>query len=217
MNSREAAPQARITQTNGNDPGFIRPPPGHSIQFASRSHPISTFSARQVWILLVRRRSIMERRKFISLAVNGTGVLAAGAVGVPSVLSSLSPVIHSEKGPEEWRQVGPADQFRPGEVKAAVVRFSEDPALETLASRSVYVWKQGESEFVVYSRACTDLGCPINWDPGSEWFFCPCHGGIFDKEGERKAGPPKKPLWRYATRVRDGILEIDLRSVPPMA
>ena len=31
------------------------------------------------------------------------------------------------------------------------------------------------------------------------------------------AGPPKEPLYRYATRIRDNILEIDLNSIPPMA
>ena len=30
------------------------------------------------------------------------------------------------------------------------------------------------------------------------------------------AGPPNKPLYRYANRVRDGVLEIDLFSLPPM-
>jgi Rieske Fe-S protein len=57
----------------------------------------------------------------------------------------------------------------------------------------------------------------VNWDAGSQCFYCPCHGGIFDREGVPMAGPPPEPLYRYTTRVRDGVLEIDARSVPPMA
>ena len=160
----------------------------------------------------------MNRRKFISLAVNTSSAIAMGAVAVPVVVNALNPILVSDAEGQDWRLVGRADQFSSGKIEAAVVHFSNNPELEAIASRSVYVWRQDkpESPFIVYSRSCTDLGCPITWDPGSEWFYCPCHGGIFSKEGERKAGPPKKPLWKYATRVREGLLEIDVRSVPPM-
>jgi Rieske Fe-S protein len=78
------------------------------------------------------------------------------------------------------------------------------------------VWAESPDQFVVFSRACTDLSCPVRWDPGSQWFFCPCHGGIFDRRGEPRAGPPAVPLHRYQTRIRDGILEVDVFSVPPL-
>jgi menaquinol-cytochrome c reductase iron-sulfur subunit len=86
----------------------------------------------------------------------------------------------------------------------------------TLRERGVYVWRRSEQEVVVFARNCTDLSCPVTWDPGSQWFFCPCHGGIFSKDGERMAGPPKRPLYRYTNRIRDGVVEIDLRSLPPI-
>jgi menaquinol-cytochrome c reductase iron-sulfur subunit len=54
----------------------------------------------------------------------------------------------------------------------------------------------------------------LDYDRGSACFFCPCHGGIFRQNGERLAGPPKRPMYRYAHRLRDGIVEIDLQSVP---
>lgn len=161
---------------------------------------------------------IMDRRKALKLSLKGMGVFVAGAIGVPAMIDALSPVLNkrSEKA-RQWQPVGEAEAFALGAMKKAVVKFPSDGAKGGLEEFAVYVWRQEADEFVVFSRSCTDLGCPINWDPGSEWFYCPCHGGIFDKTGERKAGPPKRPLWRYTTRIREGILEIDLRSVPPMA
>ena len=35
-------------------------------------------------------------------------------------------------------------------------------------------------------------------------FGCPCHGGQYDTEGNRTAGPPVRALDRYDYLVRDG-------------
>jgi Rieske Fe-S protein len=128
----------------------------------------------------------------------------------------LAPVWRG-RGDPLWVAVGPMTQFAPGEVTKAVVQVPRDDWAEALRARGVFVWRAAEQEVVVYSRACTDLGCPVTWDAGSGWYFCPCHGAIFDREGVPQKGPPKKPLHRYATRVQAGVLEIDLNSVPPLA
>lgn len=156
----------------------------------------------------------MDRRKFLSVVVSGTGIAAAGAVVVPAFISSLSPLLVAT-APEDWRALGPLGQFAVDQVAKTEVPHKGGGGGDDLRL-TVYVWRRTAEEIIVYSRSCTDLGCPIKWDSGSQWFFCPCHGGIFDKEGQRRAGPPKRPLWRYATRIRDGMLEIDMRSVPPM-
>jgi menaquinol-cytochrome c reductase iron-sulfur subunit len=49
------------------------------------------------------------------------------------------------------------------------------------------------------------LGCPVRAF-GSSGFGCPCHGGQYDSEGRRIAGPPVRPLNRYATTVEKGHL-----------
>jgi menaquinol-cytochrome c reductase iron-sulfur subunit len=104
-----------------------------------------------------------------------------------------------------------------GTVSAAEVEVTDAAWGDRLRRKGVYVWREDATAVVVFSRHCTDMGCPVQWDPGSEWFYCPCHGGVFSQEGEPKAGPPKFPLYRYRFRVRDGELEIDLRSIPPAA
>ena len=37
-------------------------------------------------------------------------------------------------------------------------------------------------------------------------FGCPCHGGQYDNEGNRTAGPPVRALDRFAFSIRDGNL-----------
>jgi menaquinol-cytochrome c reductase iron-sulfur subunit len=157
----------------------------------------------------------MERRRLLKVLLTSGGALAAAIVGVPALVLALSPVLRRPPG-EVWRPVGSLDQFPLDEVRAAVVEIPRADWARTPDVKAVYVWRTGPGEAVVFSRNCTDLSCPVNWDPGSQCFYCPCHGGIFLKNGDRIAGPPPRPLYRYATRVRAGSLEIDLHSLPPM-
>jgi menaquinol-cytochrome c reductase iron-sulfur subunit len=157
----------------------------------------------------------MNRRTFLSVATVTGGAVIAGIVAIPAALTSLSPVF--KRGTEPlWVPVGALDSFPVEGVEKVNVRLPRDDWARSPEERGVFVWRSSAEEVVVFSRRCTDLGCPVTWDPGSNWFYCPCHGGIFSQDGTNVAGPPPRPLDRYANRVRDGVLEIDLRSVPPM-
>lgn len=158
----------------------------------------------------------MERRRFLKALVAAGSTLAAGLVGLPALLTGLSPAVRRRRE-RAWSPVGRLDAFSPGSVTRAATPLPSDDFRTGLSARGVYVWRPSAEEVVVFSRTCTDLGCPVVWDAGSEWFFCPCHGGIFSKDGERQAGPPKRGLHRFDTRVRAGVVEIDLASVPPMS
>jgi Rieske Fe-S protein len=70
----------------------------------------------------------------------------------------------------------------------------------------VYVINHGGERFTVFDIRCTHLGCPVSWDDKTEKFYSPCHGGMFDIEGNVLAGPPPRPLDRYTSRVQDGVL-----------
>jgi menaquinol-cytochrome c reductase iron-sulfur subunit len=154
--------------------------------------------------------SLIPRRKIMKGIIVLIGALTGLLLGLPVIGNILSPILKRDrKRSEVWRKIGPISQFPQGEMKSVVVSGVLDKGL--------YVWHKLPGEFVVFSRSCTDLGCPVKWDTGSECFFCPCHGGIFSKEGERMAGPPKLPLYRYQFRLNGSQLEINLSSVPIMA
>jgi menaquinol-cytochrome c reductase iron-sulfur subunit len=158
----------------------------------------------------------MTRRIFFGLLVTGGAVLVAGVVGIPAFLSGLSPALQSRRR-EAWRSVGRLSDFPSGAVSVGVIPADRDVWPRSLPRQAIFVWRRSEADLVVFARSCTDLGCPLDYDPGSTCFFCPCHGGIFAQDGERLAGPPNGPMIRYAHRVHDGNLEIDVSSIPPGA
>jgi menaquinol-cytochrome c reductase iron-sulfur subunit len=159
----------------------------------------------------------MERRTLLTMLVHGGSVLVGLVIGIPALVAGLSQALKGRRG-ELWRPLGSLDQFEVGRTQPAVIEHASQGEPRPVSRQGVYVWRTGiaEDEVVVFSRSCTDLGCPVTFDAGSHCFYCPCHGGIFARDGARMAGPPDRPLDRYASRVREGVLEVDVYSVPPM-
>ena len=158
---------------------------------------------------------MIDRRGWLAALFAGGGAALGAIVAAPALVTAFSPALKRRQG-ERWISVGRLDTFALGEVQPAVIQVRRGDWAKSLDEKSVYVYRRSEGEVVVYSRNCTDLSCPLVFDTGSECFFCPCHGGIFGKEGNPMAGPPKLPMYRYSNRVREGELEIDLHSLPPM-
>ena len=52
------------------------------------------------------------------------------------------------------------------------------------------------------SNICTHLGCRVRWVSGQEEFFCPCHDGVFDIDGNVVSGPPPRPLEAFTVNLR---------------
>lgn len=69
-----------------------------------------------------------------------------------------------------------------------------------------------DTGLVAFSRRCTDLGCLVTWDKEREQFLCPCHQGVFDKDGRNIAGPPPRPLDRYDIVKRGAQLYVNIQS-----
>jgi len=68
-------------------------------------------------------------------------------------------------------------------------------------------------DFVALSSTCPHLGCQVHWEANKERFFCPCHNGSFDPEGNPTGGPPKSagtPLVRYPLVVEAGALFVEI-------
>jgi len=157
---------------------------------------------------------MIERRIWMASLLGIGGAMGSAALGIPAIIAALTPSLKGRAAPA-WRTAGKIDDFPLGKITPVEIEVRRDDWSRSLQQKTVYVWRKDESQWVVYSRSCTDLSCPLTFDPGSECFFCPCHGGIFAKNGDPMAGPPKKPLYRYANRSRAGVLEIDLHSLPP--
>ena len=66
------------------------------------------------------------------------------------------------------------------------------------------------STVLALSSVCTHKGCPVLWEPAVKQFKCPCHGGVYDKDGGNVSGPPKKPLQKIASKVVNGDVQVSV-------
>jgi menaquinol-cytochrome c reductase iron-sulfur subunit len=150
------------------------------------------------------RRSFLGR---VSLVLAGLAGLGAA---IPFVAFFVRPARPTDP---VWRDVGALEEF-PAGITVKVVYPDPDPdPWEGLAVRNAaWVRREPDGTFVGFSIYCTHTGCPVNWVEDAELFLCPCHGGIFDRQGRVTAGPPPRPLDRAQVRVRDGRVQV--RTVP---
>jgi menaquinol-cytochrome c reductase iron-sulfur subunit len=155
----------------------------------------------------------ISRRKLLSRIGIFAGVVGAVMVGAPVVGFLFSPLIR--KPALVWRDVGKADGFKVGETVA--VNY-QNPSPESwagiTANSAAYLRRLSQTEFVAFSVNCTHLGCPVRWLPESGLFMCPCHGGVYDSQGNVVAGPPPKPLFHYPVRVENGQVQILTSPIP---
>jgi cytochrome b6-f complex iron-sulfur subunit len=46
------------------------------------------------------------------------------------------------------------------------------------------------------------MGCVVRWVAEAEEYFCPCHQGRYDADGNPVAGPPPRPLSSVPVSIR---------------
>ncbi len=151
------------------------------------------------------------RRRFLSRVSIAAGAIAAALVAVPGGLFLLG----LRRTPRAWREVGRLDRFAVGStVEVAFDDPSPLPWAGVTARTAAWLRRVSEDEVVAFSIHCTHLGCPVRWLPDAELFMCPCHGGVFYRDGRVASGPPPRPLVRYPARIRGGVVEILTSPVP---
>ncbi len=152
-----------------------------------------------------------SRRRFLSRLGIVLGSLGAAIVTVPSIGFLLG----LRKTPREWRVVGKMEDFQVGSTtEVSFVDPSPLPWSGVTAKTAAWLRRDGGMQFTAYAINCTHLGCPVRWLPDADLFMCPCHGGVFYKDGQVASGPPPRPLNRYPVRVRDGMVEILASPLP---
>jgi len=77
-----------------------------------------------------------------------------------------------------------------------------------LRGKDLVLVRTGENEVKAMSTVCTHLGCTVYWEKERKEFYCPCHAGRFDKDGNVISGPPPTPLETYHTEIQDNNIFI---------
>jgi Rieske Fe-S protein len=177
------------------------------------------------------------RSRFLEGATLGLGAVIGAIVTLPAAGFALLPGFLKQKAHKV--DLGPISDFE--ENKWKVVTFARDPTQAEISRRTAFVRNNGLLDgvpsFTIISNRCAHVGCPVQ--PGgpvfekdektiktangdvlvtpvlpAAGFICPCHGGSYDQEGNRIAGPPVRGLDRYQFDIVDGRLILgDLYSV----
>jgi Rieske Fe-S protein len=165
------------------------------------------------------------RSKFLEFSTLGLGGVLGGLITAPALgFMVLPPFL--KQGVKD-HDIGPISDYPEG--KYVVATFMLDAEEGVVSRRSAYVryngQLNGQPSFTVISNHCAHLGCPVQPNgpldaSGTKKFAdvtliptisiagfgCPCHGGQYDTEGNRIAGPPVRALDRYSFSIRNGRL-----------
>jgi menaquinol-cytochrome c reductase iron-sulfur subunit len=159
------------------------------------------------------------RSVFLERSTLALGGLIGVVVTVPVVGFAVAPTFIGQSDDEI--DLGPLENFPEGQF--VVATFNSKPDQGQVSRLTAFVRNNGVADgvpsFTIISNRCVHLGCPtqpngptdfenptmVDTDTGPvelrgtqpAGFGCPCHGGQYDNEGNRTAGPPVRSLDRF--------------------
>ena len=159
--------------------------------------------------------AISRRGFFTKLAILFNGLVAA-ALAVPVVGFLLSSLTRGRgNGYLSWVSLGPVSQFPEGETRLATFRNPNVmPTDGKTGDTACWVRHVAGDQFQVFAINCAHLGCPVRWFPQSGLFMCPCHGGVYYRDGGRASGPPERGLFEYPYKVENGLITVQAGELP---
>ena len=149
------------------------------------------------------------RRRFLGGIIAAVQALIAGSVGVLFGGAAISPALATRE--ERWLPASPIDDLPIGTPTPVVVGVSRrDGYTQVVEQRTIFLVRTDATTVTALDSTCTHLGCRVSWDAENGDLRCPCHGGVYDKTGAVKAGPPPAPLATLATRLNDAQVLVRL-------
>jgi nitrite reductase/ring-hydroxylating ferredoxin subunit len=147
------------------------------------------------------RRSALAR-----LVIGGFGALSVALAGLVGLVASP----RAARTARRWRPVTTLFDLPPDAPLAAVIAERQaDGWYQTRRQSIVFIDREGDG-YRALSATCSHLGCRVKWDGATSQYLCPCHGGVYDREGRVVSGPPPAPLRRLPVRVNDQTSEIEV-------
>lgn len=100
--------------------------------------------------------------------------------------------------------------------KEALAKLQPEVPLHIPDAGAWLVKKNSHKQVFAFDDRCTHLGCHQKWNADRRLFECPCHGSVFDMDGNVKQGPATRPMPRlYLHMKADG--NVRLLESPPAA
>jgi menaquinol-cytochrome c reductase iron-sulfur subunit len=162
----------------------------------------------------------VTRRRFVTGGALAAGGLATAAIGLPALGFALGPIFEKTTH-NPWQDVGPETDFSAITYVPRVITLVPDVGeagkttiyVRTTTAADISPSDKGKAPlpYVAISTRCAHLGCPVRFVQAAQRFICPCHGGVYDRQGKVVGGPPVRPLDRFYTRVVAGRVQIGPR------
>src|SRR5437879_208964 len=158
----------------------------------------------------------LTRRGFLTKLGMLFNALAATVVAVPVARYLLSSLARGRGNAYlSWVPLGRVNEFPEGETRLATFRNPYVmPTDGQTAETACWVRRIEGEKFQVFAVNCAHLGCPVRWFRQSELFMCPCHGGVYYRDGSRASGPPERGLFEYPHKVENGLITIEAGELP---
>jgi menaquinol-cytochrome c reductase iron-sulfur subunit len=167
------------------------------------------------------------RSVFLEMSTLGVGGLIGAIVTLPALGFMVAPAFVGQEHDDV--DLGPLANFPQDQFVITTFNSKKDEG--SVGRRTAFIRNNGLKNdvpsFTIISNRCAHLGCPTQPQglPGKakqvkassgavtiipvssvSGFQCPCHGGAYDDEGNRTAGPPVRALDRYEFLIREGNL-----------
>ena len=159
----------------------------------------------------------VTRRRLMSATAGVAGAAAGAAIVLPALGFAIGPV--TRRQPVTWQAIGPPAALPKSTFVRRVIQTAPD--LGTFGRLTIFVRRRNPrldtepadrwNQFIAVTSHCSHVGCPVGFYPAAGSFVCPCHGGVYDLRGLRTGGPPPRPLDRFFTRIRRGLVEVGPR------
>ena len=165
------------------------------------------------------------RSRFLEASTLGLGAVIGAVVTLPVLGFTVLPSFTNLE--EDEVDLGPIDNFPESEY--VIATYLSNKSVGEVSRRTAFVRNNGATDdgqpsfTILYSR-CVHLGCPVQPNGPideearkevngvelrpvlAQSFGCPCHGGLYDAEGNRQAGPPVRSMDRYTFSIKNGRL-----------
>jgi Rieske Fe-S protein len=165
------------------------------------------------------------RNVFLEASTLGLGAVIGGLVTLPVLGFMVGPAFLKQG--VRHTDLGPIEGYPEGEYVVTTFTSSNEG---DVSRRTAFIRNNGflgaQPSFTIISNHCAHLGCPVQPNGAIQYtkvstyhdvtklpvnpsgFGCPCHGGQYDTEGNRIAGPPVRALDRYSFSIVQGHLMV---------
>lgn len=154
----------------------------------------------------------ITRRQFLVYTLTGVGGFMASAMLMPMVRFAADPVLQASADSDFVVTDKKIADITNEPVRVDFSFEQKDAWYSSNVTNTAWVYKDEEGEIIALSPICTHLGCVVDWNTNEKHpnqFFCPCHDGLYKKDGTNIAGtPPTRPLDLYAFKEVDGYLAL---------